>query len=217
MRAYRLVSLAGILGAALVLSACDASLPSQVQTGKVRLREQIVTEVLDSSRVDPARVNVLADHVKRNGRGAVTLTVSWLSGDARRAHVAERQGDAYKKAFEKRGVSGVHVATVPVADERYVNKVVVAYQALVALPSGDCGRITGYQGADNLEAIDQYKFGCETQMAVSRMIVDPSDLMGKAGAQDNDSRRAGASVEAYKAGTPNTPMQGFQASSIGTQ
>lgn len=217
MQAYKLISLAWILGVVLVLSACDASFPSQVQTGKVRLKEQIVTKMLDSSSVDPAYVNVLADHIKLNGKGAVTLTVSWLSGDVSRVRVAERQGAAYKKAFKKRGVSDIHVVTVPVADKRYVNKIVVAYQALGALPADGCSRITGHQGAENLEAMEQYKFGCETQISVSKMIVDPSDLMGKAGTQDNYSSRAGSSVGAYKAGIPNAPMQGFQASSVGTQ
>ena len=217
MQAYRLFSLAGILSAALVLSACDASVPSQVQTGKIELKEQIVTEMLDSTHIDPARVDVLANHIKRNGKGSITMTVSWLSGDVSRASTAERQGKAYKKALEKRGVSGIHVVTVPVMDERYVNKIIVVYQSLVALSSDGCLRLTGYQGAENLEALEKYQFGCETQMAISRMIVEPSDLMGKDGAQDSGSRRASASVENYKAGTPNKPMQGFQASSIGNQ
>lgn len=217
MHAYKLVSLAGILSVALVLSACDASVPSQVQTGKIQLKEQVVTETLDSTRIDPARIDVLADHVKRNGKGDVTLTVSWLSGEASRESTAKRQGNAYKRALEKRGIFDIHVVTVPVMNERYINKIVMVYRSLVAQPPDDCLRLIGYQGAENLEALEKYQFGCEMQMAVSRMIVEPSDLMGKDGAQDNDSRRAGASVENYKAGTPNKPMQGFQASSIGNK
>jgi len=216
-QAYRLVSLVLIFSVAVVLSACDASLPSQVQTGKVRLEEQIVTEMLDSSHVDPARVDVLADRIKRNGKGAVTLTVPWLSGDVYSSRIATKHGAAYKKALRKRGVLDIHVVKVPVANEQYLNKVIVAYQALVALPPDGCGRITGYQGAENMEAIEQYKFGCETKMSVSQMIADPSDLMGKSGVQDNDSSRAGTSVVKYKAGIPNKPMQGFQASSVGVQ
>ena len=217
MQAYKFISLAGILSVALVLSACDASVPSQVQTGKIELKEQVVTKMLDSTQIDPARIDILADHVKRNRKGDVTLTVSWLSGDASRERTAKKHGNVYKRALEKRGVSGIHVVTVPVMDERYINKIVMVYRSLVAQPPDNCLRLTGYQGAENLDALEKYQFGCEMQMAVSRMIVEPSDLLGKDGAQDNDSRRAGVSVENYKAGTPNKPMQGFQASSIGNK
>jgi hypothetical protein len=52
--------------------------------------------------------------------------------------------------------------------------------------------------------------------AMSRMIVDPSDMKGRAGTQNNDSRRLGATVETYKSGKPNEPMKGFQASKVGS-
>jgi type IV pilus biogenesis protein CpaD/CtpE len=216
MQAHRLISLAGALVAGLALSACDVTTPSQVTTQKIRIKDHIVTQTLDAGRIDPARLNVIADDFTRKAsNGKMTLTVSYLSGDVRREGVARSQGNAYKKAFEQRGVSGVSVATVPIADKQYAGKVVVMYKAQSALAPKDCKNITGYQGADDMDAADQYQFGCNTKTAVSRMIADPSDLMGKGGTQNDDSRRSGAVVETYKSGKPNQPMKGFQASQVG--
>jgi type IV pilus biogenesis protein CpaD/CtpE len=215
MRAYRLVSLAVALAGVLALSACDVSTPSQLTTNKIRLKEQQVTESLDAAQVDPGRVNVIADSFINRAKGDMTLTVPYLSGDAAGNTAAKKQGAAYKKAFEQRGVPHVAVVTVPVPDRQYTGKLLVTYKALSALPPKDCKRLPGYQGTDTTDAIDQYQFGCEMNMAMSRMIVDPSDLQGKAGAQDNDSRRAGATVETYKSGKPNPKMQGYSASQVG--
>src|SRR3990172_2901692 len=212
MQVYRLISLSGILAVALFLSACDVSTPSRFTTGKIRVKEQMVTEVLDAGRIDPARVNVIADGFVRNARGGMTLAVSYPSGDSARKDSARKQGDAYKKSFEQRGASNISVVTVPVAHQQYTGRVLVTYKALAAVAAKDCNPLPGHKGADNMEAVDQYKFGCETQTAMGRMVADPSDLLGKAGTQKNDSRRSGATVESYKAGTPNQSMQGLQAS-----
>jgi type IV pilus biogenesis protein CpaD/CtpE len=216
MQAYRLISLAGALVAGLALSACDVTTPSQLTTGKIRIKDQVVTQTLDAGRIDPARLNVIADDFTQKAtQGKMTLTVSYLSGDARREGVARSQGNAYKKALQQRGVADISVATVPIADKQYAGKVVVTYRAQSALPPQGCKTIPGYQGADDMDAADQYQFGCNTRTAVSRMIADPSDLLGKGGTQDNDSRRSGAVVETYKSGKPNPPMKGFQASQVG--
>ncbi|MCE9508442.1 MAG: CpaD family pilus assembly protein [Alphaproteobacteria bacterium] len=216
MQAHRLISLAGALVAGLALSACDVTTPSQMMTQKIRIKDHIVTQTLDAGRIDPARLNVIADDfTQKASNRKMALTVSYLAGDAKREGVARKQGNAYKKAFEQRGVAGISVATVPLADKQYAGKVVVTYKVQAALAPKDCKNIPGYQGADDLDAADQYQFGCNMKTAVSRMIADPSDLLGKGGTQDNDSRRSGAVVETYKSGKPNQPMKGFQASQVG--
>jgi type IV pilus biogenesis protein CpaD/CtpE len=212
MQAYRLISLAF---AVLALSACDVSTPSQMTTGKIRLKEQMATELLDARAIDPARVEVIADNFMSQARGGMTLTVPYLSNDPAGDAVAKKQGAVYKAAFEQRGVPQVSVVTVAIADKRYMDKVLVTFKELSALPPKDCTRIPGYQGSDTMENADQYKMGCEMKTVMSRMIADPSDLQGKAGAQDGDSRRMGATVEGYSSGKPNTMSESFQASKVG--
>ena len=217
MQSYTRASfVAGVVLAVLSLAACELSTPSQIHTGKIRVTNQIVAETLDAKRIDAGRINVIADNFVQNGRGDMVLTVSYLNDDPKRAVEAAIQGNDYKAAFAKRGVSNISVETVGVQDRQYAGQVVATYPALVALPPKDCGRIPGYMGADDLEAGDNYKFGCETKAMLSKMVSNPSDLLGRAGTQDNDSRRSGILAEPYKAGTPNKPMTGFQASSIGS-
>ncbi len=212
MQAYRLVFLAGLLGMALSLSACDVSTPSQIQTGKIRVKEQMVTEALDAGHIDQARVSVISRDILRNGKGEVSLTVPYLSGGE---YSAREISTSYQEAFQTQGVRHVSVALVPVTERQYADKAVLAYRAMTAIPASDCTRIPGYQGTDNIEELDRYRIGCETQAATARMVVDPTDMLGKAGTQDRDSRRSGAIIEPYSSGVPNQPLKGMQASKVG--
>jgi pilus biogenesis lipoprotein CpaD len=205
----------GAVFAMLALSACDTSSPSQLQTGKMRVTNRMVAETLDARRVDPARIAVIADDYMRRGKGDMTVTVSYLAGDDYMAVAADKQGRSYRDAFARRGVSGVSVVTAPTSDRRFTGQVVVTYRALTALQAKDCTRLPGYQGAETVPEMDHYKIGCEMQAAMSKMVADPSDLLGKAGTQDGDSRRNGTIIEKHNAGTPNERMQGFQASQVG--
>ncbi len=214
MQAYRLKALAGALTVMMCLSACDAATPSQIHTGKIRVKEQMVTEALDA-QLDLGRVKAIAHDFARNGNGEMVLTVPWFAGNRARQIAAEKQGRVFKSAFEKNGASPVSVATVPVFDKHHTQKVVVSYTALKALPPKDCRRLPGYLGGEDIKTTDQYRYGCDTQAFLSKMIADPSDLLGKDGGQEIDSRRGGATVEAYKAGTRNQPIQGMSASTVG--
>lgn len=219
MRACRLMMLAGMLPGMLMgllaLSACNVTTPSQLYTGKLRVSDQMVAETLSAGTVDPARVGVIADRFMQNGKGEMVLTVSYLSGDSAGKTAAEKNGKAYKKAFEQRGASNISVVTVPVADKQYADQLVATYRAATALSPKGCRRLPGYHGGDDMAAIDQYQFGCDTQTMLGRMVSNPADLLGKAGTQDSDSRRSGTLTEPYKTGKPNAKMQGYQASGIG--
>ncbi|MBI3440776.1 MAG: hypothetical protein HY052_03060 [Proteobacteria bacterium] len=216
MQTPRPVSLAiALIGSLMALSACDVSTPSHVTTGKIQVHEQMVAKTLDAGHVDMASVSRIADHFIQTGKGEMVLTIPYLPGYPSSADRAEQRGSDYKKAFRQRGVSAFSVVTVPVKDRKYMSKAVVTYSAMTATPSEGCSALPGGQGADNMETIDEYRFGCDMQTALSRMIVDPSDLLGKAGTQNNDSRRSGPIIDPYKAGTPNQQMKGYQASGIG--
>ncbi len=200
----------------LLLTACDMSLPSQVNVRQIQVKETMRAEKLDAFHMDPARVNIIADHYLRNGRGPMRMTMAYQAGEPLKEIEMQKQARLYQKAFEQKGVSNIVVDYVPMADAAYVGTAVVSYPALTALPPKDCGRLTGYQGVGNLDDMKQYKVGCDTQAAMSRMIARPADLMGTAGTPDGDSRRQGGVVEKYKTGEPNERIDGINASDIGT-
>lgn len=212
---HRLVSLSGTLLFVLVLAACEVSTPSRVHIGKIIIQDQMVAEAVTARPLDQGRINVLSDNFMRRGKGQIVLNVPYLSEDAVSKEMAERASDSYKTAFEKRGISRVSVVMVPVAEGKYTDKIVVTYNSLAAVPSKDCHDFPGRQGADDMEAVNQYQFGCGVQTGLSKMIANPSDLMGHGGIQNNDSRRSGTVIETYKAGTPNSQMKGYSASGVG--
>jgi len=211
----KLVSLAGMAAVVFSLTACDVSAPSSVNIGKIILHDQMVAEALPAAKVDRARVNVLSDGFLRRGKGEMVLNMPYLQGDPAQKKSAAALGDAYKGAFERRGVSNISIVMVPVADSRHADKIIVTYNALAALPPKGCGPLPGSRGADNLEAIESYHLGCDMQTEISRMIVDPADLAGRAGVQNNDSSRSSTVIDSYKAGKPNQSIKGFQGSGIG--
>ena len=214
MQAYKLILLLGTLGFALTLSACDVTTPSDINTSKLKIKDQIVAETLSASQVDLKSVAAIAPKVLRNGNRELTLTVPYLPGGEA---WARDLGEAYGNAFVKQGVRHVSVALLAMTDPQDTKKIVATYQALVAKQAEDCSRIPGYQGPVGMDNYNGYQYGCETQGQLARMIADPTDLLGKKAPSEADSRRNGAIIEPYMAGTPNQPLQGMSASSIGAQ
>ena len=212
MQIYRLILLVGTLGFALMASACNVTTPSQVNTTKMKVKDQMVTETLSTDHVDLAHVAATSRNILRNDNEEVAMTIPYLPGGEIRAGDL---GAAYKHAFEAQGVTHLSVALVAITDSQYAGKAVVSYQALVAVQPNDCMRIPGYQGTESLDNFDSYQYGCEMQLELSEMIDDPSDLLGKLNPPDANSRRNGAITDPYQAGTPNQPLQGMSASSIG--
>jgi type IV pilus biogenesis protein CpaD/CtpE len=198
-----------------MLAACDVTAPSQVTTGKIRLSTQTKNIVLPAQTVDKAQVENIAADYMRNGNGKMSVLVSYLDGNAVNETKARQRGNAYKSALQSKGLSTVEVNTVSVTTQPDANQAIISYHALTASAPKNCDRITGYQGGDTLENMKKYPIGCETKSILSQMIADPSDLMGKTGTAKGDARRASATVEPYKAGTPNQPLDGMQASTIG--
>lgn len=195
----------------LLLAACDVSTPSQVSVRQLQLKEEIKTQTLDAWHPDPGMINIISDAYIRNGRGPISLTLSHLPSDA---SAIRQQGAIYKRFFEKHGVNNLKIDYVAMDSPDNAGKAVVAYRALAAHPPEGCGRIPGHQGSDNLQTMEQYTVGCETQAAFARQIARPADLMGNAGTPDEDSKRLGTMADPYRSGVRNPKMEGMNASEI---
>ena len=199
----------------MALGACDVSTPSQIGIGQIRLQESVRTEVVDVHAVDLARVNILSDDYQRNGEGGMRLIVSYLNNGRDALVTAQKQGEAYRKAFAHRGVSSLDISYVATSVQEEAGVGLVSYTVLAALPPEKCKiPIPGSQGSETVDNAMAYEIGCENQAALSRMISQPRDLEGRGGTPDGDSRRQSEVVEKYRSGEPNEKIEGFNASEI---
>ncbi len=172
----------------------------------------MITKTINADHVDKNSVAVLSEDILHNGNADVSLTIPYLHGHYA---AAVRLGKAYKSAFAAAGVTHLSVAPVIVNDLQDTRHAVVSYQGLVALPPASCTRLPGHDGATSMSDEESYQYGCATQMELSKMIADPSDLLGRKPRTQFDSRRNGQMVDPYMKGTQNKPLQGYQASNIG--
>ena len=212
----RKAALGFVIVSAMLAAGCDMSTPSQYNVTQIRVKETVKTETLNAFSVDADKVSLVAADYLRNGKGKMDITMSYRSGDPLKEIEIRQQGRNYQDAFARNGVKNVRVDYVAMTDAAYVGQAVISYPAVVAMAPQGCRRIPGYQGADNIDEMEKYRIGCDTQTALSRMVAHPGDLEGNAGVPEGDSRRQGSVVEKYKAGTQNTPLQGLSASSIGS-
>ena len=215
MRYSGLSAFAGLAGAVLLLAGCDMTTPSQVETGHIRLQENMKTVTVHPAAPDAAAVSRIAADFKRNARGKMAMVIPYQAGQPAEELQAKRYGGQWRQAMAQAGVREVDVSYVGVNDPQLLTRAVISYPALQALPPEGCRRLTGYQGADSIEDVHDYRIGCEVKTAVSKMIVDPEDLMGRDSDNRSEARRQGAVVDGYLSGTPNEPLEGGRSSEIG--
>lgn len=210
-------SIAVLALASVLLAGCDVTMPSQVRTTDLRLTEEVKTQTMSAAHVDRERVDMIADDYAHTGRSDMAIVVSYLKGHPRNEVEAEARGRALQKAFTDAGVKRLRVDYAPVTDDAYAGQALVTYTAVAARPPEDCTSITGHNGADTLERMHKYQIGCANKEYLSKMIVNPEDLLGRSGVPDGDSRRQGTIVEKYKSGTPNEKLEGMNASTVGSE
>lgn len=213
----RRVNFSACLAIVLLLSACSMATPSQVKTGAIRIDDRMKTVSIDPAALTADQAGVIADDYHRNGRGKMAVVVSYVRANPAARLKAERQSVKIAQAFASKGVRDMKVNMVAVNSANHAEQAVVSYMAVTALPGKNCTRMPGYQGSDTLDNSMEYAYGCETQMAISKMIVNPEDLLGRDGTPDGESRRHGTIVEKYKSGTQNGPLAGqINASDVST-
>jgi type IV pilus biogenesis protein CpaD/CtpE len=212
----RILSLFSAAALCLGLSACDVSMPSQLETGHMRLAEETRSIRLDAERPDVAVAHRIVEEFRENGRGDIRLVMPYRGGDPLSETRARHSGGQWQAAFAKAGTAALKIDYVDVADPALLGQAVVSYRVLAALPPANCGqRLTGHQGGDTLEDMHSYRIGCETRMAISKMIVNAEDLKGRDGSAEGDSRRQGTVAERYMSGERMETLQTTSASSIG--
>jgi len=107
MQADKLILLAGVLGLSFATSGCtsglDMSTPSQVNTGKIQVKEQEITETLAADHIDASSVAASAGRILQGNGKNITLTIPYRQG----GYVnAVKIGNSYKTAFQEKALPG---------------------------------------------------------------------------------------------------------------
>lgn len=179
------------------------STASQLRTGPIQLEEKPAVETRRLHDFNAADARLLAKGYRDRGRGPLSATASYDQGDVNGLRRTREDVQRAVQALNREGVREVRVEYVPVSDPMLVGQVVFAYQALNARAPDHCTRMPGYQGAEDLDAIQRYQISCESKSIMSEMIVRPEDLLGRSEKDLSTARRAGGVVEFYQDGEPN--------------
>lgn len=208
----------GVLAGMMLISACDVTTPSQLNVTRIQVQDDFRVETFALAKPDPAKLDDLARAYKEDGHGAMSVLAAYRSGDMQAKARADKGGKKLMKMLAARGVAKPGFELVPVEDSSKCGTAVVSFPVLAAVPPPGCRDITGTRGGESMADDEGYMIGCANQTALSRMIADPKDLLGRDELAKGDARRQGGVVESYKAGTPNELFYNTSsASEIGSQ
>ncbi len=186
-----------------VLVGCTMATPSQVRTGNIQLEQDVQTHTYDLAAMTEMQAKSLAREHERVGRGPISATVSYQVDAAGDLAKTKREMERVLAYLRRHGVPQTHVSYIANPDARSAGQAVFTYTALSARAPDHCTRMPGYQGAEGLDSMQSYQVSCESKDILSKMIANPTDLLGTDGRNSATSRRAGAVVETYQDGEPN--------------
>ena len=116
------------------------------------------------------------------------------------------------KEMRKLGVTSVSSGILPVKDAGSQMNAMISYTAYNAHAPKDCSSMSGLKDND-LKVEADYKLGCTIDTVFAKQIARPKDLKGvETPASTFDGRRLTNSVERYRSGIPNEPLEGERAS-----
>ncbi len=199
----------------LALGACTMAAPSQLEVDRIEVKQGYASDhVRQGDLNDDTWGRIVADY-ERNATGPLNVYVSYpaeLKGaDTKAARVAK----GYGRILTQKGVDDVIVSTVPAYDADLYDRVVVSYREMQARPPEECGVLSGQFGSESLYEGREYDMGCGNMRYISKMVSDPTDLLGKSGTWEADARRAGNVVERYRTGEGFEPLDTSNSSDVG--
>lgn len=211
----RLLILFGTCCASLALAGCSQYEPSRINAHRAEVTHDKFAQTVPAAQADEAFISGVAEQYQRFGNGPMKVTVSYdpRSG-VNTAMKAGEEASRIVEAFDRWAVRGVETEIMPVAGSGAEGEVLITYDSVTAHPPRGCGSMPGLESDQaGYRSTDTYSLGCSVETMVSRQIARPKDLLGKGGLPGrSDGRRYGNSVEPYRSGVPNEPLDGEQAS-----
>ena len=196
-----------------VLSACTMYQEGNLNSNRVRVEQDKFFEDLPAADVDEAYIRGLGRYYTRHGDGPVALSVVYDSGSSsntamKASHILSR----LIKDFRVQGMTELDANILPVRDLGDEARVIVSFTSYTAMAPKDCGVLAGFNDT-KIDTDPNYKMGCTVETVFARQISRPKDLIGQAQTDPtSEGRRVSNSVEIYRSGTPNQPLEGESAS-----
>ena len=198
------------------LSACEMYAPPNLNTTKIQVAEEGVSQTIPISQVSDDALSALAQDYNDRGVSPMSVIVTYDPRSNRNtAMMAGNHASGIAKTLRKYGVDAISSSILPVKDQGDEAQVMISYNAVAALAPEGCNDMPGMKG-NVLEPDANYKLGCGVDTLIAKQVARPSDLLGR-GVSDptTDGRAAANVIEAYRTGVQNKPLKGESASGEG--
>lgn len=206
-------------GALCLLSGCSTEQfePSEINFSRVELLQGRFEQERRLDDMTVPALEDLADAWQRHGDGPMNVNV--LYDPRARANgpmTAGRHAARLGEALRLRGVTA-DAGTLPVSGHGEDLSVFISYPQTTARAPSNCGPMPGLDGTGpdfgKTGLNEGYRAGCGIESILARQVARPSDLRGRSGLQGpSDGRRVYQQIGGYRAGVPNEPLEGEQAS-----
>jgi type IV pilus biogenesis protein CpaD/CtpE len=206
-----------LLLATISLSACNVTTPPDlaVKQGQVVKSEKVKRYPLASFSKAKAEV-IVKDYQAQNLAEPLRLIFTYAQNKHNAEKMARDMRHKTENIFKNLGLTHLQ-SELLATDEREAGQLLIAYTAYIAKASDDCRDMPTEHGAQSEEINKNYKIGCGIQNSFMQQVADPQDLLGRAGLDRNDAKRAGIMAEPYMVGTPNEPLDGLRSSDVSGQ
>lgn len=193
-------------------SACSLDHPGNMSLKRLEVHhEQHAAQYMSHDLTQEMLVGIAGEYQKYGTGDPLTLTVQYdPSSSENTAMNAANHAAQIAKGLRKAGVHNVKTEILPVVDVGDHSKSLITYDKITAHAPSDCGTMPGLNNTKtDWKNSKEYGFGCTVEANIARQVVNPHDLVGRAGFETPaDGRRAGNSLESYRQGVPNEALEG---------
>ena len=212
MSLFKLGHTAFLMAFFFVLPACDLYEESWTTKERIQVSQERFYESFVVTEFDNALMSHLARTYSRHGGGPMKVSVTY--DPASRNYTALSAGNEMariSKSLRAQGVRDLDIGLMPATT--YAGQVIVSYESYTAEAPKNCGTMPGLKSSDDvgtsLESGEEYGLGCTIETLMARQISRPKDLLGQGQTETTvDGRRVVNSVEVYRDGIPNEPLEG---------
>lgn len=207
------VKFGALVLAVLGLSACDFYEPTYMTPNKIQVEQSRVDYDISVDEFDAAAAAAIGHKYLNAGEGPVRVTVTYdPRSSANTASQANTHLAEISSALRKNGVQNILSNIMPVHESAENSRLLLTFDAYAAKPPENCTTLSGLHDNDLKNDFD-YEMGCSREALIARQIARPKDLLGQGTKTPiTDGRRAANTIEGYRSGVPNEPLEGQSAS-----
>lgn len=195
---------------AFFLSACDLYEESGINQNKIQIEEDRYFEKIPLTALDQGKIDSIGKYYSRYGEGPIVISIVYDPESATDSALqASHEMEKVTKKFRESGLRDLKADILPSSGN--ADFVLISFVDLRAVAPKDCRTMPGFE--KEMERDEDYPLGCTVDTLFARQISRPRDLKGQEQTEATvDGRRTGNTVEFYRDGVPNEPLEGESAS-----